>query len=107
MDPSILCTSSTIRQSTFKIIGQCRQNVDDAKTHLTNLYQMQCSTQSFKKEELAGLTQDEVNDLKQLVEVLGVYIEKDQSGQGCWKVSGLKDGVNQVMQMIHKSGIKK
>ncbi|XP_008284617.1 uncharacterized protein LOC103360591 [Stegastes partitus] len=103
--PSILCTSSTVQQSVFTIAGLCKKNVDNAMTILKSLYQSQCTTQTFRTEELAGLTQDEVNDLKQLIEDLGVLVEEEQSGRGLWTVSGLKDGVNQVMQMIHKSAM--
>ncbi|XP_044039273.1 protein mono-ADP-ribosyltransferase PARP14-like [Siniperca chuatsi] len=102
-DHSILPTSYTSQQSVFLFLGLSRKDVDDAKTKLKNLYQAQCSTQTFKKEEMACLTQDDVEDLKQLVETEGLYMQKDQSGQGSLTVSGLKDGVNQVRQMINVS----
>ncbi|KAI3375716.1 hypothetical protein L3Q82_004024 [Scortum barcoo] len=102
-DPSLLCTSSTSQQSVFLVMGLSRMDVDDAITKLKNQYQVQCSTQTFKKEELAGLTQDDLKDLKQLMETQGLYIQKDQPSQGSITVSGLKDGVNQVMQMINAS----
>lgn len=100
-DMSILHTSSTSQQSVFLFLGLTRKEVDDAMTKLKNLYQGQCSTQTFKKEELEGLTQDDLRDLKQLVETEGLYMQKDQSG--ALTVSGLKDGVNKVMQMINAS----
>ncbi len=103
IDLSILRTSSTVQQSIFLIVGLCRQDVSDAMKKLKNLYQAQCSTQTFKKEQLARLTQDDMKDLKQMVEILGLDVEEDQSGQGGLVVRGLKDGVNQMMQRIHQS----
>ncbi|KAI3375719.1 hypothetical protein L3Q82_004023 [Scortum barcoo] len=102
-DISLLCTSSTSQQSVFLVMGLSRKDVDDAMTKINTLYQVQCSTQTFTKEELAGLTQHDLKDLKQLMETQGLYIQKDQPSQGSITVSGLKDGVNQVMQMINAS----
>ncbi|XP_045919832.1 protein mono-ADP-ribosyltransferase PARP14 [Micropterus dolomieu] len=102
-DLNIFHTSSSNEQSVFLFLGLSRKDVDDAKTKLKNLYQSQCSTQSFKKEELACLTQEDMEDLKQLVETEGLYMQEDQSGQGSLTVSGLKDGVNKVVQMINAS----
>ncbi len=102
-DLSSLCTNSTSQQSVFLIVGLSRKVVDDAMTKLKNLYQAQCSTHTIKKEELECLTQDDMKDLKQLVETQGLYMQKDQCGPGSLTVSGLKDGVNQVMQMINAS----
>ncbi|XP_038587306.1 protein mono-ADP-ribosyltransferase PARP14 isoform X2 [Micropterus salmoides] len=102
-DLNIFHTSSRNEQSVFLFLGLSRKDVDDAKTKLKNLYQSQCSTQSFKKEELACLTQEDMEDLKQLVETEGLYMQEDQSGQGSLTVSGLKDGVNKVVHMINAS----
>ncbi|KAJ4949538.1 hypothetical protein JOQ06_021049 [Pogonophryne albipinna] len=77
-----------------------QKDVDGAMTKLTDLYQAQCSSQTFRKEELKDLTQDYVKDLKQLVETEGLYVELSQ---GTLKVSGLNNGVNKVMQMINAS----
>ena len=63
-------------------------------TKLKDLYQAQCSSQTFRKEELKDLTQDDVKDLKQLVETEGLYVELSQ---GTLKVN------NKVMQMINAS----
>lgn len=103
IDPSIFSTSSRVQQYTFMIVGLCRKNVDNAIANLKCLYQAECTTQIFRQDELAGLTQDDVNHLKQLTEVLGVYVVEDHFNPGCWTVSGLKDGVHQVMQVIRKS----
>ncbi|XP_039462646.1 uncharacterized protein LOC120436202 [Oreochromis aureus] len=101
--PSILSTSSRIQHYTFMIVGLCRKNVDNAIANLKSLYQAECATEIFRQDELAGLTQDDVNHLKQLIEVLGVHVVEDHYNPGCWTVSGLKDGVHQVMEMIRKS----
>lgn len=102
-DLNIFHTSSSNEQSVLLFLGLSRKDVDDAKTKLKNLYQSQCSTQSFKKEELACLTQEDMEHLKQLVETEFLYMQEDQSSQGSLTVSGLKDGVNKVVQMINAS----
>lgn len=100
---SNLPTASTSQKSTFLIFGFSREDVDGAMTKLKSLYQAQCSTQTFKKEELAGLSPEDMEDLKQLMETQGLYMQQNQSDQDGLTVSGLKDGVNQVMQMINGS----
>ncbi|XP_032400417.1 protein mono-ADP-ribosyltransferase PARP14 isoform X2 [Etheostoma spectabile] len=100
-DLSLLHISSASQQSVFRFLGLSRKDVDDAMAKLKDLYQGQCSTQTFKKEELEGLTQDDMQILMQLVETHGLYVQNGQSGQGTLTVSGLKDGVNQVMQLIN------
>lgn len=100
---SNLPTASTSQKSTFLIFGFSREDVDGAMTKLKSLYQAQCSTQTFKKEELAGLSPEDMEDLKQLMETKGLYMQQNQSDQDGLTVSGLKDGVNQVMQMINGS----
>ncbi|KAF3697819.1 hypothetical protein EXN66_Car013500 [Channa argus] len=97
-DLSILHTSSTNLQSVFLFLGS-RNNVATAMTKLKDLYQTQCSTQAFTTEQLEGLTQDDITNLKQLVETQGLYMQMDHSGNLI--VSGLKDGVNQVTQSIN------
>lgn len=105
-DPSIIGTSSTSQQqkSVFMFVGLCEKNVEDAKTKLTDLCQAQCSTKTFSNDQLEGFTQDDMKDLKSKVEAEGLYIQWNQSGQGSLTVSGLKHGVNQVMQMIQTTG---
>ncbi|KAE8279183.1 Poly [ADP-ribose] polymerase 15 [Larimichthys crocea] len=68
VSPGALCTTSTSNQSVFLFLGLSRKDVDDAMTKLKELYQAQCSTQTFKKEELGILTSDDMKDLNQLVE---------------------------------------
>lgn len=53
------------------------------------------------KEELADFTQDEIKDLQKLVEAQGLHVQQDQSGDGGLVVSGLKDGVTELIQMLH------
>ncbi|XP_028997192.1 uncharacterized protein LOC114849673 isoform X2 [Betta splendens] len=100
-DLSVLFTSSTNQQSVFHFLGFTTQNVDTAMTKLKDLYQAQCSRQTLTQEQLEGLTQDDIEDLKQLVETQGLYMQRDQSGQGILTVSGSNDGVSQVMQMVN------
>ncbi|KAK2862998.1 hypothetical protein Q5P01_002531 [Channa striata] len=98
-EPSIPHTSSTNLQSVFLFLG-CRNNVDTAMTKLKDLYKVQCSTQTFTKEQLEGLTQETIKELKQLVETQGLNAQMDQSGSLI--VSGFKDDVNQATQTINK-----
>uniref|UniRef100_G3Q5S8 Macro domain-containing protein n=1 Tax=Gasterosteus aculeatus aculeatus TaxID=481459 RepID=G3Q5S8_GASAC len=102
-DLSGLCTRSAGQQSVFLFLGLSRVDVHDAMTKLKDVYHAQCSTKTFKEEELAGLTQDNIEDLKQLVELEGLYVQREQPDRGTLAVSGLKDGVNTVMQMINAS----
>ncbi|XP_071316077.1 protein mono-ADP-ribosyltransferase PARP14-like [Trachinotus anak] len=106
-DQSILPTSSSgqqQQQSVFMFFGLCKKNVEDAMTKLKNLYQAQYPTQTFTKDDLQGLTQEDMNNLSKLVEILGLFMQKDQSGPGSLTMSGLKDRVNQVMQIIQTIG---
>ncbi|GLD53861.1 poly [ADP-ribose] [Lates japonicus] len=100
-DLSSLHISSTNQQSIFLFLGICRKDIDDAMAKLKDLYQAQCSSETFSKEQLEGLTQDDIKDLNQLMETEGLYMKRDWAGQGSLMVTGLKDGVNQVMQMIN------
>ncbi|KAM4612294.1 uncharacterized protein ACJ7VT_012847 [Polymixia lowei] len=110
-DLSILLPTKgpTYSSSVFLILGLCDKDVSCAKRELEKLYQTQCSKHSFTGEELVGLNQEEVEDLRQLVETLGLCMEQNQAGgsgqasQEGWTVSGLKDGVNQVVTFIHTS----
>ncbi|XP_047453540.1 protein mono-ADP-ribosyltransferase PARP14-like [Mugil cephalus] len=95
-DLSFLQTSSTSQKSVFMFLGFLRKDIDDAMAKLKSLYQTQYSSKTFRKEELEGLTQDDMEDLKQLVENEGLYMKTDQSGS--LTVSGLKDGVTNVLQ---------
>lgn len=97
---SKLATASASQKSSFLILGLSRKYVDDAVTKLSSLYEAQCSTQTFKIDELANLSPEDMEDLKLLVETQGLCI---QENQGTLKVRGLKDGVNQVMQLVNAS----
>lgn len=97
---SKLVTASASQKSSFLILGLSRKYVDDAVTKLRSLYEAQCSTQTFKMEELANLSPEDMEDLKLLVGTQGLCI---QENQGTLTVRGLKDGVNQVMQLVNAS----
>ncbi|XP_030609404.1 protein mono-ADP-ribosyltransferase PARP14-like [Archocentrus centrarchus] len=96
---SVLCT--TRQQSVFLFLGRCRKSVNDAMTKVKDMYQAHCSTQNITKEQLADLTQDEIKDLQQVVETQGLHVQQDQHGDGGLEVSGLKDGVTELMQMLN------
>uniref|UniRef100_A0A7N6FI70 Poly [ADP-ribose] polymerase n=1 Tax=Anabas testudineus TaxID=64144 RepID=A0A7N6FI70_ANATE len=86
------------QRSVFIFVGLVKKNVEDAKTKLKDVYQAQCSTHSFTKEQLTGLTQDDLKGLEKTVEAEGLCMQRDQFGS--LTVSGLKHGVNQVKQMV-------
>ncbi|XP_024144303.2 protein mono-ADP-ribosyltransferase PARP14 [Oryzias melastigma] len=90
--------SSGSQQSTFKFIGLGKNTVDDAMKNLKSLYETVCSTQTISKEDMEVFTQKDVKAFKQLVESEGLFIEEDPSGG--LTVTGLKDGVTQLMMMI-------
>ncbi|XP_053272661.1 protein mono-ADP-ribosyltransferase PARP14 [Pleuronectes platessa] len=99
-NPSILSTSFETQKSVFLIQGLCGKNISDAKMQLKQLYQDQCLTHTFTAEEVGSLSEDDIMCLQQLVDKEGLEI---QSVQGNMTVSGLKDGVNSVMQRIKES----
>uniref|UniRef100_H2LUQ0 Poly [ADP-ribose] polymerase n=1 Tax=Oryzias latipes TaxID=8090 RepID=H2LUQ0_ORYLA len=97
-DLKLTFKSSGSQQSTFKFIGLGRDKVDAAMKNLKSLYEAQCSTQTISKEDMKVLTQEDITAFKQLVESEGLFMKEDPSGG--LTVTGLKDGVNQLMLMI-------
>ncbi|CAI5669249.1 unnamed protein product [Oreochromis niloticus] len=95
---SSLQISSTSQQSVFTFLGLSKKDVDDAMGKLKHQYQTQCSSNTFSKEELEPLDQDDMMELKELVESEGLFMQPDQAGT--LTVSGLKDGVTRVMQKM-------
>ncbi|RVE60398.1 hypothetical protein OJAV_G00180600 [Oryzias javanicus] len=90
--------SSGSQQSIFKFIGLGKNTVDDAMKNLKSLYETVCSTQTISKEDMEVLTQEDIEAFKQLVGSEGLFIKEDQSGG--LTVTGLKDGVTQLMMMM-------
>ncbi|XP_005755967.1 uncharacterized protein LOC102199559, partial [Pundamilia nyererei] len=97
---SSLQISSTIQQSVFTFLGLSKKDVDDAMEKLKHQYHTQCSSKTFLKEELEPLDQDDMMELKELVESEGLFMQTDQSGS--LTVSGLKDGVTRVIQKMNQ-----
>ncbi|XP_029943872.1 protein mono-ADP-ribosyltransferase PARP14-like [Salarias fasciatus] len=98
-DLSILSNTPASQNSAFLFLGLSRKSVDDAMAKLKDLYQNQCSTHTFRKEELDSLMQDDVTELMQLINTQGLYIQNDQSGN--ISLSGLKDGVTQAVMAFN------
>uniref|UniRef100_A0A669C4Q5 Poly [ADP-ribose] polymerase n=1 Tax=Oreochromis niloticus TaxID=8128 RepID=A0A669C4Q5_ORENI len=97
---SSLQISSTSQQSVFTFLGLSISDIDNAMEKLKHQYQTQCSSKTFSKEELDFLSQDDMMELKNLVESEGLFVQTDQSGT--LTVSGLKNGVNRVMQKMNQ-----
>ncbi|XP_019208948.1 poly [ADP-ribose] polymerase 14 isoform X4 [Oreochromis niloticus] len=97
---SSLHINSTSQQSVFTFLGLSKKDVDDAMGKLKHQYQTQCSSNTFSKEQLEPLDQDDMMELKELVESEGLFMQTDQSGT--LTVSGLKDGVTRVMQKMNQ-----
>ncbi|XP_042082638.1 protein mono-ADP-ribosyltransferase PARP14-like isoform X3 [Haplochromis burtoni] len=97
---SSLHISSTSQQSVFTFLGLSKKDVDDAMEKLKHQYHTQYSSNTFSKEELEPLDQDDMMELKELVESEGLFMQTDQSG--ALTVSGLKDGVTRVMQKMNQ-----
>uniref|UniRef100_A0A672FWT9 Macro domain-containing protein n=1 Tax=Salarias fasciatus TaxID=181472 RepID=A0A672FWT9_SALFA len=98
-DLSILNNTPASQHSGFLFLGLSRKSVDDAMAKLKDLYQNQCSTHTFRKEELDSLMQDDVRELMQLIDTQGLHKENDQSGN--LSVSGLKDGVTKAVMAFN------
>uniref|UniRef100_A0A672GIB3 Poly [ADP-ribose] polymerase n=1 Tax=Salarias fasciatus TaxID=181472 RepID=A0A672GIB3_SALFA len=94
-----ILNNSPASQSAFLFLGLSRKSVDDAMAKLKDLYQNQCATHTFRKEELDSLMQDDVTELMQLINTQGLYKQNDQSGD--LSVSGLKDGVTQAVMAFN------
>ncbi|MEQ2292390.1 hypothetical protein AMECASPLE_022686 [Ameca splendens] len=92
---SIPNTTAASQQSSFLFLGLNRKYVNDAKEKLKNQYKLQCSDQTFPKEDLQSLTEDDMQDLQQMVELEGLYMKKDSFGN--LMVNGMKDGVNRAI----------
>uniref|UniRef100_A0A3P8PQE7 Poly [ADP-ribose] polymerase n=1 Tax=Astatotilapia calliptera TaxID=8154 RepID=A0A3P8PQE7_ASTCA len=97
---SSLHISSTSQQSVFTFLGLSKKDVDDAMEKLKHQYHTQCSSNTFSKEELEPLDQDDMMELKELVESEGLFMQTDQAGT--LTVSGLKGGVTRVMQKMNQ-----
>ncbi|XP_062305648.1 protein mono-ADP-ribosyltransferase PARP14-like [Osmerus eperlanus] len=100
-------SSSPESPSEFLVLGLCDENVSKAGAEIMRLYQDQCSQHSFKREELDGLTQAEIDEISREVASLNLTMElhgggqgQGQSTQGGFTLSGPKDGVNKVVQQV-------
>ncbi|XP_029382789.1 protein mono-ADP-ribosyltransferase PARP14-like [Echeneis naucrates] len=102
-DQSFFSTSSKSQpdRSVFICMGLCKKNVEDAMTKLKNQYRAQCATQTFTKDDLPDLTQNDINNLTQLVELLGLCM---QTNHPVLTISGLKERLDCVTQVIHTTG---
>ncbi|XP_034020662.1 protein mono-ADP-ribosyltransferase PARP14-like isoform X2 [Thalassophryne amazonica] len=102
------------QQSIFLILGRCKNDVDNAMMQTKQLYQNQLSTATLRNDDFTGLTEDDINELTEMIEDTGLHVDELQSSEGEWTVSGLKDDIIKVRQMIHnkvqatlKKGMKK
>lgn len=99
-----LVATSAGQKSSFLILGRSRKDVDDAKTRLSRLYEAQCSTVTFRMEEVANLSSDEMKELKLLMESQHLCMEEKQDCKvKVVIVTGSKDGVNQVSCLVTTS----
>ncbi|MEQ2176236.1 hypothetical protein GOODEAATRI_025957, partial [Goodea atripinnis] len=88
-------TDAVVNTTDFVNFYNGRKDVNDAKEKLKNQYKLQCSDQTFPKEDLQSLTEDDMQDLQQMVELEGLYMKKDSFGN--LMVNGMKDGVNRAI----------
>ncbi|XP_051999466.1 uncharacterized protein LOC127655618 [Xyrauchen texanus] len=97
---SSLVASLPVAQSTaaFLVIGFTYDNVFDACRELHRAYDNQCSTHSFSSEDIGWLTDDEVDQLRSKLNSLHLQMQK--SNADSWVVTGLKDGVNEVVRLV-------
>lgn len=99
-DLSLPNVSTACHYSAFLFLGRRRKDVDKAKEKLKDVYKTQCSTHTFKKDELEVLTKEDMLDLQKLMDSEGLYMLDESSGNVT--VTGLKDGVNKVIVMINE-----
>lgn len=78
--------------------GRSRNDVTNGMKTFKELYERQCATHTFKKEELAQLSQSDQFTLWQQVESLGLQFKSDR---GDWTVSGLTGEVNKLIILAH------
>ncbi|XP_051555002.1 protein mono-ADP-ribosyltransferase PARP14-like isoform X2 [Myxocyprinus asiaticus] len=100
---SSIVTSLPVTQSTaaFLVIGFTNDDVSHACRELKRAYDNQCSTHSFSSEDFGCLTDDEVDQLCSKLNSL--HLQMQQSNADNWVVSGLKDGVNEVVRLIQSA----
>ncbi|XP_029943877.1 protein mono-ADP-ribosyltransferase PARP14-like isoform X2 [Salarias fasciatus] len=96
--PGHSSSSFTGEQCVFLFLGLCRKDVDDAMNKVKDLYQAHCSTKTFPKKDLEYLTEADVTALQELLKTEALHVQEDD--QGGLTVSGLKVGVNKVVQML-------
>ncbi|CAI5669256.1 unnamed protein product [Oreochromis niloticus] len=95
--PSVSACLSRLRirsTSQQSVLGLSKKHVYCAMEKLKHQNQTQ-----YSKEQLELLSQDDMMELKELVESEGLFMQTDQSGT--LTVSGLKDGVTRVMQKMN------
>ncbi|XP_051574797.1 protein mono-ADP-ribosyltransferase PARP15-like isoform X3 [Myxocyprinus asiaticus] len=99
-DLSSLVASLPVTQPTaaFLVIGFTYDNVFDACQEIRRAYDNQCSTHSFSSEDIGCLTDDEVDQLRSKLNSL--HLQMRQSNADSWVMTGLKDGVNEVVRLV-------
>ncbi|XP_062372730.1 protein mono-ADP-ribosyltransferase PARP14-like [Sardina pilchardus] len=87
--------------ATFTIIGTSAQDVSSVCAGLQRAYTSHCSQHTLAPEELAALSQAELQDLAERVNSLGVQLDPSGSGSGAGVVvRGLTEGVKDVMYVM-------
>ncbi|KAM8882173.1 protein mono-ADP-ribosyltransferase PARP14-like isoform 2-T2 [Synchiropus picturatus] len=99
---SSLWSGSQSPRSTFFFFGLSRDSVASAKLKLKSLHDTQFSRQEFKKSEFEFLTMEEAEELKEIAKSSGLHFELGSTGHDV-VVSGLKDSVGKVMQLLNVS----
>lgn len=82
----------------FLVVGLTDDNVSRASRELHQAYKNQCSSHTFKQEELKHFTPAEMEDIINNETSLGIQIT--QLGPNGLAVSGLIKGINKFMQLI-------
>ncbi|KAL2079253.1 hypothetical protein ACEWY4_024997 [Coilia grayii] len=90
--------SSGSPSAAFSLLGTSQEDLTDVCSSLQRFYASHCSQHVLSSEELAGLSQREVEDLARRVGSLGVTLEGSGHGGGAGVVvRGLNEGVKEAM----------
>ncbi|XP_028822095.1 protein mono-ADP-ribosyltransferase PARP14-like [Denticeps clupeoides] len=97
---SLLRPASSAEESvTFTLIGLSAIDVSLACGELHQAYTTQCTTYTMTQEAMSKLHEPEVTQLSSRMQDLGIRIE-EPSQNGDMVVSGLRNGVNEVIQLV-------
>ncbi|KAI4888864.1 hypothetical protein NFI96_032283, partial [Prochilodus magdalenae] len=101
IDLSSLVQSLPVQQSStaeFLVMGSTPENVSGACRELRRTYERECASQSYSAEVVRHLGQDELDQIKNNVDSLGISITQQWPNE--FVVKGLSNGVNEINRVM-------